>query len=248
MDKYGLLGYPLKHSFSRQFFTEKFQNEGIDAQYINFEIPEIGQLTDILGHEPDLKGLNVTIPYKEQVIPFLDEISAEAKAIGAVNVIRITRNRGKLYLKGFNSDIIGFQESIKPLLEAHHRKALILGTGGASKAVKTGLEQLGIDTCYVSRSAGPDRITYDQLDKQIMEEHLVVVNCSPCGMFPHNEECPDIPYQLLTPRHLLYDLVYNPLETEFMKRGMQQGAKVKNGLEMLHLQAVAGWNFWNSHE
>lgn len=248
MDKYGLLGYPLKHSFSRQFFTEKFQNEGIDAQYINFEIPQIGLLADILTQEPKLKGLNVTIPYKEQVIPFLDEISPEAKAIGAVNVIRITHPNGKPHLKGFNSDIIGFQESLKPLLKPHHRKALILGTGGASKAVKVGLEQLGIETCYVSRTAGPDRITYSQLNEQTMQEYLLVVNCSPCGMFPHTDECPNIPYGLLTPRHLLYDLVYNPLETQFMKQGQQQGATVKNGLEMLHLQAVAGWNFWNNNE
>lgn len=248
MDKYGLLGYPLKHSFSRQFFTEKFQNEGIDAQYINFEIPQIGLLADILTQEPELKGLNVTIPYKEQVIPFLDEISPEAKAIGAVNVIRITHPNGKPHLKGFNSDIIGFQESLKPLLKPHHRKALILGTGGASKAVKVGLEQLGIETCYVSRTAGPDRITYSQLNEQTMQEYLLVVNCSPCGMFPHTDECPNIPYGLLTTRHLLYDLVYNPLETQFMKQGQQQGATVKNGLEMLHLQAVAGWNFWNNNE
>lgn len=248
MNKYGLLGYPLKHSFSRQFFTEKFQNEGIDAQYVNFEIPDISLLTDILDQEPELKGLNVTIPYKEQVIPFLHEISPEAKEIGAVNVIRITRPKGIPHLKGFNSDIIGFQESLKPLLQPHHRKALILGTGGASKAVKVGLEQLGIETCYVSRSAGANRITYAQLDESIIQEHLIIVNCSPCGMFPHNEECPNIPYQLLTPQHLLYDLVYNPLETEFMKRGRQQGVTVKNGLEMLHLQAIAGWNFWNGNE
>lgn len=248
MDKYGLLGYPLKHSFSRQFFTEKFSREGTDAQYVNFELPDISRFPEILEQEKDLKGLNVTIPYKEQVIRFLDEISPEAQAIGAVNVIRVTRTGGNVRLKGFNSDIIGFKESLKPLLAPGQDKALILGTGGASKAVKVGLEQLGISTCYVSRHAGPDRITYGQLDQKLLEEYRIIVNCTPCGMFPHTDECPDLPYHLLTSGHLLYDLIYNPEETEFLRRGKMQGATVKNGLEMLHLQAVAGWEFWNGND
>lgn len=248
MDKYGLLGYPLKHSFSRQFFTEKFEREGMDAQYVNFEIPDIQLLPGILQEEKDLKGLNVTIPYKEQVMQFLDEISPEAKAIGAVNVIRVRRNGDKIHLKGFNSDIIGFKESLKPFLKPQHRKALILGTGGASKAVKVGLEQLGLETLYVSRSAGNGKITYAQVNGELLKEYKVIVNCTPCGMFPHTDECPDLPYDRITPEHLLYDLIYNPEETEFLKKGKQQGAATKNGLEMLHLQAVAGWNFWNGND
>lgn len=248
MDKYGLLGYPLKHSFSRQFFTEKFEREGMDAQYVNFEIPDIQLLPGILKEEKDLKGLNVTIPYKEQVMQFLDEISPEAKAIGAVNVIRVRRNGDKIHLKGFNSDIIGFKESLKPFLKPQHRKALILGTGGASKAVKVGLEQLGLETLYVSRSAGNGKITYAQVDGELLKEYKVIVNCTPCGMFPHTDECPALPYDRITPEHLLYDLIYNPEETEFLKKGKQQGAATKNGLEMLHLQAVAGWNFWNGND
>lgn len=248
MDKYGLLGYPLKHSFSRQFFTEKFEREGMDAQYVNFEIPDIQLLPGILKEENNLKGLNVTIPYKEQVMQFLDEISPEAKAIGAVNVIRVRRNGDKIHLKGFNSDIIGFKESLKPFLKPQHRKALILGTGGASKAVKVGLEQLGLETLYVSRSAGNGKITYAQVDGELLKEYKVIVNCTPCGMFPHTDECPALPYDRITPEHLLYDLIYNPEETEFLKKGKQQGAATKNGLEMLHLQAVAGWNFWNGND
>lgn len=248
MDRYGLLGYPLTHSFSRNFFSEKFKNENIDAEYVNFEIPEISVLPEILAEEKNLKGLNVTIPYKEQVIRFLDEISPEAKTIGAVNVIRIIRNGSHTYLKGFNSDIIGFKESLEPLLGKHHCKALVLGTGGASKAVFLGLEQLGLQPVCVSRTAGNDRLTYSQLDTAILEEYKVIINCTPCGMFPHTNECPDIPYQAIGTGHLLYDLVYNPEETEFLRLGKERGAITKNGLEMLHRQAIAGWKFWHGKD
>lgn len=241
MDKYGIIGYPLGHSFSRAFFTEKFQREHIDAEYVNFEIPSADMLPGIVQTNPNLCGLNVTLPHKEAVIPMLDELSDEAKEIGAVNVIRVRDGR----LKGFNSDIIGFMDSIRPLLKPWHRHALVLGTGGASRAIRVGLQRLGIQWTYVSRTPAPGRLTYADLTAELMEHYQVIVNCSPVGMFPHVDACPDIPYQLLTDRHLLYDLVYNPQETLFLKRGAEHGAAVKNGLEMLHLQALASWRFWN---
>lgn len=241
MDKYGIIGYPLGHSFSRAFFTEKFQREHIDAEYVNFEIPSADMLPGIVQANPNLRGLNVTLPHKEAVIPMLDELSDEAKEIGAVNVIRVRDGR----LKGFNSDIIGFMDSIRPLLNPWHQHALVLGTGGASRAIRVGLQRLGIEWTYVSRTPAPGRLTYADLTSELMEHYQVIVNCSPVGMFPRVDACPDIPYQLLTGRHLLYDLVYNPQETLFLKRGAERGAAVKNGLEMLHLQALASWRFWN---
>ena len=241
MDKYGIIGYPLGHSFSRAFFTEKFQREHIDAEYVNFEIASANMLPGIVQANPNLRGLNVTLPHKEAVIPMLNELSVEAKEIGAVNVIRVRDGR----LKGFNSDIIGFMDSIRPLLKPWHQHALVLGTGGASRAIRVGLQRLGIEWTYVSRTPAPGRLTYSELTPQLMEHYQVIVNCSPVGMFPHVDACPDIPYHLLTHRHLLYDLVYNPEETLFLKRGSEHGATVKNGLEMLHLQALASWRFWN---
>ena len=243
MNKYGLLGYPLGHSFSRGFFTEKFSTEHIDAAYLNFEIPEIAQITEVLRQNPELRGLNVTIPYKQQVIPYLNELSTEAQEIGAVNVIRVRQKDGKPYLKGFNSDVIGFTRSIQPLLQPHHRKALILGcTGGASKAIRYGLERLGLEVLGVSRK-GP--VTYSDLTPALLQEYTVIVNCTPCGMYPHVDECPALPYEALTPQHLLFDLIYNPEETLFLQKGRLQSAQTKNGLEMLHLQAIASWEFWN---
>lgn len=244
MNKYGLIGYPLSHSFSQGFFNEKFIAENIDAEYINFEIPNIKEFKSIVKNNPNLKGLNVTIPYKEQVIPYLDKLSENAKLIGAVNVIRFERNKGKLKLIGFNSDIIGFKQSIEPLLQAHHQKALILGTGGSAKAIYYGLEQLGISSTAVSRTPQKNVLTYSELNESILQEYQVIVNCTPVGMWPHTEECPNIPYQFLTEKHLLYDLLYNPNETLFMRKGKEQGATVKNGLEMLILQAFASWDFW----
>ncbi len=246
MDKYGIIGYPLGHSYSRGFFTDKFQKEKIDAQYLNFPIPSAEQLRVVVAENPELRGLNVTLPYKQAVIPMLDELSDEAREIGAVNVIRVRRKNGIPFLKGFNSDIIGFMNSIRPLLKPNHRKALILGTGGASRAVRVGLERLGIDWTYVSRTPAKGRYTYEELTPEILQDYQVVVNCSPVGMYPNNDACPAIPYDALTPGHLLFDVVYNPEETLFMKRGAEQGAAVKNGLEMLYLQAVASWEFWNS--
>ena len=227
MQKYGLIGYPLGHSFSKNYFNQKFESENIDATYLNFEIPNIKDLKTVLKENPELNGLNVTIPYKEQVIPYLDDLDEDARLIGAVNVIKFTKGLFGKKLKGYNSDIIGFKRSIEPLLNETHRKALILGTGGASKAVFQGLKQLGVGATLVSRKP---------------KDHCV--NATPLGMYPNINACPDIPYDLLTPDHLLYDLLYNPDETLFMKKGKEKGAVVKNGLEMLLLQAFAAWEIW----
>ena len=246
MKQYGLIGYPLGHSFSKNYFNEKFHSEGIDAEYVNFEIPSIEDFPKIVTSHPQLAGLNVTIPYKEKVISYLDEVDKDAASIGAVNVIKFIRNKGKLKLKGYNSDVLGFTQAIEPLLERHHQKALILGTGGASKAVNYGLHQLGLETRFVSRSRQNDStITYADLTPQLMEEYKVIVNCTPVGMYPLADICPDIPYECLTPQHLLYDLLYNPNTTLFMKKGSEQGATVKNGLEMLLLQAFGSWDIWS---
>ena len=244
MDKYGLIGYPLEHSFSRNYFNEKFRNERIDAEYDNFEIPSIENFKEVLETTPNLRGLNVTIPYKEEVIRYLDELSAEARAIGAVNVIRVTHKGSKTVLKGFNSDVIGFTRSIESMLEPLHRKALILGTGGAAKAVDYGLKSLGLGTLFVSRTARPGVITYNDVTPDLIRSHKVIVNCTPLGMYPHVDSCPPLPYEAMDSHTLLYDLLYNPDETLFMQKGRQQGAITKNGLEMLLLQAFASWEMW----
>ena len=248
MDKYGLIGFPLGHSFSKNFFNEKFENENIDAEYINFEIPNIEELVEILDVNPELRGLNVTIPYKEKVISYLDYISPEARAIGAVNVIRVTHKGNKLTLRGYNSDVIGFTKSIEPLLERFHRKALILGTGGASKAVNYGLKSLGLETVFVSRYKRPGTIQYEDITPEVIKDYNVIVNCTPVGMYPKVEECPLLPYEAMNNHTLLYDLIYNPDRTLFMQKGAEHGATVKNGLEMLLLQAFASWDFWNGKE
>lgn len=245
MQKYGLVGYPLKHSFSIGYFNEKFSSEKIEAEYINFEIPDINNFPEIIQANPNLHGLNVTIPYKEKVIPYLDELDKQTAAIGAVNVIKIIRNKGgKPKLIGYNSDIIGFTQSMQPLLQSHHKKALILGTGGASKAVFHGLKNLGIEAKFVSRTARFGMLTYEELNAEIIKEYTVIVNCTPVGMYPKVDACPDIPYEAITSEHLLYDLLYNPNITLFMKKGEAKGAVTKNGLEMLLLQAFAAWEIW----
>ena len=245
MKKYGLLGYPLGHSFSRNYFNQKFEAERIDAEYLNFEIPEIKEIKNVIKENPELNGLNVTIPYKEQVIPYLDDLDEDARLIGAVNVIKFSKGLfGKVKLKGYNSDIIGFKQSIEPLLKEHHRKALILGTGGASKAVFQGLKQLGVASTFVSRKAKEYCSAYEDITPKVMEQYTVIVNTTPLGMYPNVNACPDIPYDLLTSDHLLYDLLYNPDETLFMRKGKEKGAVVKNGLEMLLLQAFAAWEIW----
>lgn len=248
MDKYGLIGFPLGHSFSKNFFNEKFENEDINAKYLNFELPNIDSLPEIIDMNPELKGLNVTIPYKEKVISYLDYISPEARAIGAVNVIRVTHKGKDVILRGYNSDVIGFTKSIEPLLERFHKKALILGTGGASKAINYGLKSLGLETVFVSRFKRPGTIQYDEVTPDVINEYNVIVNCTPVGMYPKVEECPNLPYEAMNSHTLLYDLIYNPDETLFMHNGAEHGATVKNGLEMLLLQAFASWEFWNGKE
>lgn len=264
--KYGLLGHPLGHSFSRKFHNERFQRLGIDAEYVNFDLPDITLLHEVLRDETRLSGLNVTIPYKQQVMAFLDELDPVAARIGAVNTVVFTRdipasktpkNPG-LWLKGFNTDIIGFRDSILPLLQragvvdavgkalgpAGAARALILGTGGASKAVRVALEDMGITTVFVSRSAAADRLTYEQLDADVMRSHQVIVNCSPVGMYPHIDEAPAIPYHLLTDHHVCYDLIYNPEVTQFLALAQKHGAYTMSGGAMLEGQAIASYNYW----
>ncbi len=245
MDKYGLIGYPLGHSFSIGYFNEKFQNENIDAVYENFEISSLDSLEEVIATNPELKGLNVTIPYKERVMSYLDSITPEARAIGAVNVIRVTHKGNKTILKGYNSDVIGFTRSIEPMLETFHKKALVLGTGGAAKAITFGLRSLGLETVYVSRFERPDTIQYDKITPETVQEYNVIVNCTPVGMYPQADQCPQLPYEAMDSHNLLYDLIYNPDETLFMQKGAAQGATVKNGLEMLLLQAFVSWEFWH---
>ena len=249
MDKYGLIGYPLGHSFSISYFNQKFADEGINAKYENYEIASIDELTEILDSTPELRGLNVTIPYKEKVIPFLDSISPEARAIGAVNVIRVTHEKNKTILKGFNSDVIGFTQSIEPMIDKKwHKKALILGTGGASKAICYGLKSLGIEPVFVSRYERPDTIQYEMVTPEVVKEYNVIVNCTPLGMYPNTDVCPKLPYEAMDNHTILYDLIYNPDQTLFMRKGEEYGAEVKNGLEMLLLQAFASWEFWHGKE
>ena len=245
MKQFGLIGFPLGHSFSKKFFTDKFERENIDAQYDLYELENIASF-EYLKAKTELCGLNVTIPHKENIIQYLDELDETAARIGAVNVIKFIRQVGKLRLKGYNSDAIGFENSIKPLLKSYHKKALILGTGGASKAIDYTLRKLGIETTFVSRTAKSGILTYSQLNSEILNENLIIVNASPVGTFPHSDECPNIPYQLLTGKHLLFDAVYNPAETLFLKKGKEQGAQGLNGEGMLIGQAIAAWEIWNA--
>ncbi|QJB33578.1 shikimate dehydrogenase [Chitinophaga oryzae] len=242
MKTYGLIGYPLSHSFSKGFFTRKFEEENIaGCQYETFPIPAITELPALLAQHPDLCGLNVTIPYKEQVIPYLDELSDAAANIGAVNCIRLKDGKKK----GFNTDVIGFRHSLQPLLQPHHNRALVLGTGGAAKAVMYALQEMDIPYTVASRTPGNDTVAYKSLDQAAMEAHTLIVNTTPLGMYPNVDACPDIPYAFISSRHLLYDLVYNPAETLFLQKGAAQGAVIKNGHEMLILQAEASWDIWN---
>jgi len=246
MKQYGLIGYPLTHSFSKNFFTEKFKKENTNAIYENHEIENISFLPGIIKSNPELSGLNVTIPYKEQVIPFLDELNNEAHKVGAVNTIKINRERKNINLKGFNTDIRGFENSLKPLLKSYHKKALILGTGGASKAIKYVLEKLGIE--YISASIEElkeNEIRYEEIDEKMIGQRLLIINATPLGTYPKVETFPQIPYKFLTAKHVLFDLVYNPSVTKFMEKGMSEGAVVKNGYEMLVTQALESYKIWH---
>ena len=245
MDTYGLIGYPLGHSFSKGYFTRFFEEERIDAEYKNFEIPSIDKLTEVLHRETALRGFNVTIPYKQQVIPFLDEVAPAATAIGAVNVVKVMHHDGQLYLKGYNTDVVGFSDSIRPLLKPHHTHALILGTGGASKAVDYALRQMGITTQFVSRTPSVDILTYEALTPEVLAQYTIIVNTTPLGMHPKVDACPPLDYTQISSRHLLFDVVYNPAKTLFLQRGEQAGAAICNGMEMLIGQAKAAWRIWN---
>ncbi len=245
MNKYGLIGFPLGHSFSKKYFSEKFETGKIDAIYNLYELTDISQFT-ALKEDSGLCGLNVTIPYKEKIIPFLDEVDATAARIGAVNVIKFIRSGNKLLLRGYNSDAVGFEASIKPLLKPHHTKALILGTGGASKAIEFVLNKLNIQTVFVSRNPTSGMISYAELDAETTKDYTVIINATPVGTFPHIDACPDIPYQFLSSEHLVFDVVYNPAKTLFLKKAEQRGATILNGEKMLELQAEAAWEIWNA--
>ncbi len=243
MSKFGLIGKNIGYSFSKNFFSEKFENENLFHSYENFDIPSIELFPKIISENPNLKGLNVTIPYKEEVIKFLNSLDETAQKIGAVNTIKISET-GKL--TGFNTDFYGFQKSLENFLPLKKKTALILGTGGASKAIAYALENLDFEFKFVSRTENSNTINYESLNKSIIENHLLIVNCTPLGTFPNIHEYPAIPYGFLTENHLLFDLIYNPAETEFLKQGKTNGAKTANGLRMLELQAEKAWEIWNS--
>lgn len=243
MRTFGILGYPLTHSFSKGYFDEKFRNEAVnDAEFKLFSYPGIESIPEIMAAEPTLEGFCITLPHKKNILPFLTEANEVVAAMGACNCVRI-RN-GKLY--GYNTDVAGFEISFSAQLQPHHTRALILGTGGAAAAVQYILEKKGIPYHFVSRQKKEGQYTYADLSPEVMAAHSVIVNCTPLGTFPDVHTCPDIPYHLLTPGHYLYDLVYNPPLTRFLEQGQQQGAVIKNGHDMLVIQAEANWKIWNS--
>ncbi|WP_369996315.1 shikimate dehydrogenase [Winogradskyella sp.] len=241
--KFGLVGRDISYSFSRGYFADKFENEDLPYTYVNFDLQSIEELDDIIKNTPNLKGLNVTIPYKEDVMPLLDDLNKRARKIGAVNTIRITRYQK---LIGYNTDYYGFKNSLKPYLKKHHKHALILGTGGASKAIAHALKKLKIQYDYVSRSEKEGvKFLYSDLTDDIISSYTIIINCTPIGTFPNVNECPDIPYDAITEKHILYDLIYNPEQTKFLSCGDIKGATTINGLEMLELQAEKSWEIWN---
>lgn len=242
MKTYGLIGLPLEHSFSKNYFSAKFEKDNIrDCAYKNFPLNAIDEFASLIKSETNLCGLNVTIPYKESVIKFLDSVTGEAKDIDAVNCIKIGNDK----LIGYNTDCFGFENSIKPLLENHHTDALVLGSGGSSKAVRYVLKKSGINCVTVSSSRAANSISYEEVTDKIINRHLLIINTTPLGMFPKSGEAPPIPYSGIADKHLLFDLIYNPEETLFLRRGKEHGAKTKNGLEMLQLQAEESWRIWN---
>lgn len=241
--RFGLLGRKISYSFSKKYFTDKFNNENfVGCTYENFDIPEITAFPEVIKNTSDLKGLNVTIPYKETVIPFLDKLSKKAQLIGAVNTIKITK-KGKL--KGYNTDYYGFKKSLQPLLQPHHKKALILGTGGASKGVAFALDELDITYTFVSREAKENGIDYDRINATTFDNYQIIINATPLGTSPNVDAFPLLPYEFFTEKHIAYDLIYNPAETQFLKKAKDQGAQIKNGLDMLIFQAEKAWKIWN---
>ncbi|RED42779.1 shikimate dehydrogenase [Winogradskyella eximia] len=241
--KFGLLGRDISYSFSRGYFAEKFKNENLPHSYVNFDLPSIDDLTEIIKNTSNLKGINVTIPYKEEVIPLLDKLNKTAKKIGAVNTIRFSKNNK---LVGYNTDYYGFKNSIKPHLKSHHKNALILGTGGASKAIAYALKKLKIKYDFVSRTQ-KEGVTflYSDLTEKIISDYTIIINCTPIGTFPNIDKCPNIPYNTISEKHILYDLIYNPERTKFLNQGFNKGATIINGLEMLRLQAEKSWEIWH---
>jgi len=248
MKLFGLIGHPLAHSRSKEYFQKKFEEEHfIDCDYRLFEFENLNSFPEFIQNTPELKGLNVTIPFKQNILNYLNEIDPTAKKVGAVNCIKIVRDGNELLIKGYNTDAFGLETSLRPLLGSRHQKAMILGTGGSSKATSFILDKLGIEFIFVSRNPlHSNQISYDELNKGIIEDHSLIINTSPAGMYPNINVAPTIPYQYLTKDHLLFDLVYNPLETLFLKKGKEKGATIKNGLEMLYLQADRSWEIWNS--
>jgi shikimate dehydrogenase len=241
--KFGLVGKNISYSFSRDFFAKKFDKENLPHSYVNLDMQSIDELADVIKNTLNLKGLNVTIPYKEEVIPLLDSLNKRAKKIGAVNTIRITASNT---LKGYNTDYYGFKKSLEPHLKKHHKRALILGTGGASKAIAYALKNLKIKYDYVSRSKKEGvKFLYSDLTEDIISTYTIIVNCTPIGTFPNVDECPNIPYEGITKNHILYDLIYNPEQTKFLSFGNAKGAITINGLNMLKLQAEKSWEIWN---
>lgn len=241
--RFGLLGRNINYSFSKGYFTDKFNAENFEGcTYENFDIPEISTFPELVKNNSDLKGLNVTIPYKEVVIPFLTKLSKKTAVIGAVNTIKFTK-KGKL--KGYNTDYYGFKKSLEPLLQSHHKKALILGTGGASKGVAYALDELGITYTFVSRQASEKVLGYNQITDLVFDEYQIIINSTPVGTSPNTEAYPEIPYNFFTKKHIAYDLIYNPAETQFLKKAKAQGAQIKNGLDMLIFQAEKAWEIWN---
>ncbi len=241
--KYGLLGRNISYSFSKKYFTEKFEKYHFNnCEYVNFDLENLNNFKEIINQTKGLKGLNVTIPYKEEIIPFIDKLSIKAKKIGSVNTITISK---KKKLKGYNTDYYGFKKSLKPLVKKHHKKALILGTGGASKAIAFALQKLKIEYDFVSRNPSEFQYAYNELKSDVFDEYQIIINTTPLGTFPNIEDCPNIDYQCFTPNHIAFDLVYNPEETAFLSKAKKQGAKVKNGKEMLQFQAEKAWEIWN---
>lgn len=249
MKQFGLIGYPLGHSYSKDLFTKKFNELNLtDYSYDLFPVMSINRVVPILEQNPDLKGFNVTIPHKQTIIPFLNEVTPVAKKIFAVNTVNITIKNGSLWLTGYNTDYIGFKESIKPMLQEHHKRALILGTGGSSKAVAFALDEMGIEYLFVSRSSNmAQTIQYSEINESVLSMFSIIVNTTPVGMEPNIDEKPDIPYELLSKNHIVYDLIYNPEETEFLKHAKMAGSQTKNGVEMLELQAEEAWKIWQNN-
>jgi len=245
---FGLIGFPLGHSWSKKYFTKKFRTENIhDARYELFPLKQVAELNTLLRSHPQILGLNVTIPYKSSVMPLLTSLDAVANAVGAVNVIKIRKAGADFETKGYNTDVAGFKQSIMPLMRTHHKVAMILGTGGAAKAAAWVFAELGIDYVFISRNPNAERqIGYDVLTKDIFEQATIIVNATSSGMKPNVSQSPPIPYNFIGPRHILFDMIYNPLLTAFLRQGIKQGAVVKNGLEMLHIQAEEAWKIWNS--